>query len=276
MACEERQGESRVRENFMHGLVDEVSLNSRNSLRRSGFTLIELLVVIAIIGILASLLLPALSLAREESKKTVCKGNLRQLYFGALSYAGDWNNCLPVSEKWNTTNPATNLWGFGLSLKDQGSADPKIGKPALRILINDNYIFLNSLTCPSMDYAPDLNGFAHYSYRYNSTWTGLGKSDPAQYSANILSKTESWRALFTDAGEYRKIQNMPVYFKTSINSTPWGTNPYSSRWAHQKGGNIVCFDGSALWHENIDIGLEDEKWPCWNGVWFKTLDRYHQ
>jgi len=45
MACEERQGESRVRENFMHGLVDEVSLNSRNSLRRSGFTLIELLAI---------------------------------------------------------------------------------------------------------------------------------------------------------------------------------------------------------------------------------------
>ena len=41
MVCEERQGESRVRENFMHGLVDEVSPKSRNSLRHSGFTLIE-------------------------------------------------------------------------------------------------------------------------------------------------------------------------------------------------------------------------------------------
>ena len=50
MKREECQGESRVRENFMHGLVGEVKL-----IRRRGFTLIELLVVIAIIGILMSL-----------------------------------------------------------------------------------------------------------------------------------------------------------------------------------------------------------------------------
>ena len=49
MKQEERQGESRVRENFMHGLVGEVK-----PVRRRGFTLIELLVVISIIGILSS------------------------------------------------------------------------------------------------------------------------------------------------------------------------------------------------------------------------------
>ena len=53
MKREECQAESRVRENFMHGLVGEVKL-----IRRRSFTLIELLVVIAIIGILTSILLP--------------------------------------------------------------------------------------------------------------------------------------------------------------------------------------------------------------------------
>jgi prepilin-type N-terminal cleavage/methylation domain-containing protein/prepilin-type processing-associated H-X9-DG protein len=63
---------------------------SSNDLRHErGFTLIELLVVIAIIAILAALLLPALSRAKEQGRTAQCTSNTRQIMLGIMLYVAD-------------------------------------------------------------------------------------------------------------------------------------------------------------------------------------------
>ncbi len=67
-------------------------------MRRRGFTLVELLVVIAIVALLAALILPGLSRAREYAYFTSCKSNLRQMGIGFLVFATDHKGVLPEAE----------------------------------------------------------------------------------------------------------------------------------------------------------------------------------
>ncbi|MHC4647097.1 MAG: prepilin-type N-terminal cleavage/methylation domain-containing protein [Planctomycetota bacterium] len=63
--------------------------------RRKAFTLIELLVVIGIIALLMSIMMPALSKAKQQVKNAICMSNLRQIGMGANFYAEDWDLRVP-------------------------------------------------------------------------------------------------------------------------------------------------------------------------------------
>ncbi len=118
----------------------------------SGFTLIELLVVVSIIAILASILLPAISLVRDAAKRTACANNLRQIGLASLSYTEEQENwILPFN------NGTISTWGDGWPrlirdyLDDGSGTDPYLTCRTGRF--RDNYA-KNSRTGMYKDSAP--------------------------------------------------------------------------------------------------------------------------
>ena len=102
---------------------------------RRGFTLIELLVVIAILAVLAGLLLPALSRAKESGRATVCLSNQHQYGVALQLYVNENNNILPAM--WDKSRTTTN------------------GFPSPDAVLSTQLGNLNVLRCPSDKWPPD-------------------------------------------------------------------------------------------------------------------------
>src|ERR1051326_6237081 len=131
--------------------------------RTKAFTLIELLVVIAIIAILASLLLPTLSKAKERGRKTSCTNNLKQMGYAMLMYADESEGLIPRGNDpywWQIYIP----W-LG-------------GKAAIR----DQYGPVKVYVCPSF---PDRR--QHICYVVNS-WQFSSPKDNIGFELNGLQK----------------------------------------------------------------------------------------
>ena len=232
-------------------------------MNRYAFTLIELLVVISIIAVLASLLLPAVSLVRDAAHGARCGSNQRQIMLAVISYANEHLGLLPYALAHDNPPPGiggsgisqyfnTNLCGQYLEIEwmpGQGWAqmegpakvlacglDRQSGRlPGTPIGHYPSY-GLNDQFCPSIPVSTDAN--------YAQSWANGGSLGRTRYHSRVVIVTDV-------AGEARfgpgwgDPPACAAY--ADLNRTADWAFPeiYPNRWVprHRKGANVGFLDG---------------------------------
>jgi len=139
-----------------------------------GFTLIELLVVIAVIALLMSILMPAMSKVKQQTKKVMCRSNLRQWGIIFNIYLNDHDGKFMSGHEWEELLPGGSGW-------DDEDAVDQTGDHAWPLILLRYYKAPKLLCCPAATKPPfDHEGKRVRTDHVFSTW-GLWWQHPQKY-----------------------------------------------------------------------------------------------
>lgn len=203
-------------------------------IRNSEFTLIELLVVIAIIAILAAMLLPALSKAREKAYQANCMSSLKQIALGFTMYIDEYDDQIPPYADHNCTNPPGRRHWYDM-------------------LLDGGHIAKETVTgCPVVD-SPATNGYSGNQTAYGCLYGHVSRCGPTCEKAKNYKAPEHVGVAMDCQSQplvnYNRIGYPLTY--CSICTRP-GTLTYSRTYngvsvRHSKGSNVAFMDGHADW-----------------------------